>query len=158
VDSTEEQPTNKVKIPANPATISVARRQLMSVNVRQLCGAVRTKIVICAAVGVIIALGLAQAGPQVGVGTRANAGWCAPAHTVCPPFRTSPRVVIFAAPTSFYPFSCGYVSAPIAASTSFSNVSPVFDDGQTGIYRVPAPVMTSSPVVVPPGAAFGWRR
>src|SRR5512145_2197232 len=96
VDSTEEQPTSKVKIPANPATISVARRQLMSVNVRQHCGAVRTKIVICAAVGVIMALGLAQAGPQVGVRTRANAGWCAPARMVCPPFQTSPRVVIFA--------------------------------------------------------------
>jgi hypothetical protein len=130
----------------------------MSVNVRQHCDVVRTKVVICAALSLAVAVGLAQAGPQVGLHARASGGWCAPARTVCPPFKAYPKVVIFASPTYYYPSYCGYAPSPIVASTSFSNVSPVFDNGQTGIYRVPAPIISPPPIVVPAGTPFGSRR
>ena len=40
------------------------------------------------------------------------------------------KVVIFAMPTYYFPSYWGYTSAPFV-TTSFSNVSPVFDNGQT---------------------------
>jgi hypothetical protein len=129
----------------------------MSVNVWQHCDAVKTKVVICVASAFVIVLSLAQAGPQVGVYARAGSGWCAPAHTVCPPLKAYPKVVSCAWPIYYYPSYYGYASAPIVASTSFSNVSPVFDNGQTQIYRVPAPII-SPPPIVPAGTTFGWRR
>jgi hypothetical protein len=158
VDFTDAQPASKSKIPAEPARIRVARGELMSVNVRQHCGAVKTKIVISAALALAVLFELAQAGPQIGISARAGAGWCAPASTVCPPFKPSPKFVTCAWPTYYYPWSYGYVSSPISASTSFSNVSPVFENGQTGIYRVPTPIISPSPVITPAGPAFGWQR
>ena len=64
----------------------------MSVNVRQHCGAVKTKIVISAALALAVVLELAQAGPQIGISARAGARWCAPASTVCPPFKPYSQV------------------------------------------------------------------
>ena len=57
-----------------------------------------------------------------------------------------------------YPWYYGYVSSPLDVSTSFSNVSPVFDNGQMGIYRVSAPIISPSPVTAPAGPTFGWQR
>jgi hypothetical protein len=130
----------------------------MSVNVRQHCGAVKTKIVISAALVLAAVLELAQAGPQIGFSARTGASWCAPASTVCPPFKPYPKFVTCAWPTYYYPRYYGYVSSPVDASTSFSNVSPVFDNGQTGIYRVPAPIISPPPVITPAGPTFGWQR
>ena len=130
----------------------------MSVNVRQHCDAVKTKIVISAALALAVFLELAQAGPQISLSARAGAGWCAPASTVFPPIKHYPKFITCAWPTYYYPGYYGYVSAPIDASTSFSNVSPVFDNGQTGIYRVPAPIISPPPVIAPTGPAFGWQR
>ncbi len=130
----------------------------MSVNVGQYCDAVKTKIVISAALALAGVLNLAQAGPQIGIYARSAGGWCAPARTVCPPFKAYPKVVHCAWPSYYFPSYYGYVSAPIVASTSFSNVSPVFDNGQTGIYRVPSPIISPPPVIVPAEAAFGWQR
>ena len=129
----------------------------MSVNVRQYCGGVKTKIVISAALALAVVFELAQAGPQL-FSARTGAGWCAPATTVCPPFKPYPKFVTCAWPTYYYPWYYGDVSSPVAASTSFSNVSPVFDDGQTGIYRVPAPIISPPPVITPAGPTFGWQR
>jgi hypothetical protein len=130
----------------------------MSVNVGQHCDAVKTKIVISAALAVAVVLELVQAGPQISLSARAGAGWCAPASTVCPPIKNYPKFITCAWPTYYYPWYYGYVSAPIDASTSFSNVSPVFDNGQTGIYRVPAPIISPPSVIAPAGPAFGWQR
>ncbi len=129
----------------------------MSVNVRQHRGAVKTKIVLSAALALLLVL-VAQAGPQIGISARAGARWCAPASTVCPPFKPSPKFVTCAWPTYYYPSYYGYVSSTVDASTSFSNVSPVFDDGQTGVYRVPAPIISPPPVITPTGPTFGWQR
>jgi hypothetical protein len=103
-------------------------------------------------------LGVTQAGPQIGIHTRAGGGWCAPARTVCPPLRACPKVITFAFPTYYYPAYYGYAATPTVVSTSFSNVSPVFDNGETGIYRVPVPIISPPPLVVPEGTTFGWRR
>jgi hypothetical protein len=138
--------------------MGVARRELMSVNVRQHCDAVKTKIVVSAALALAAVFGLAQAGPQLGISARAGAGWCAPASAICPPIKPYPKFIHCAWPTSYYPWYYGYVSSPVDASTSFSNVSPVFDNGQMGIYRVPAPIISPSPVTAPAGPTFGWQR
>lgn len=117
---------------------------------------VKAKVVICAAAGLSLVLGSAQAGPPVRVSARGG-GWCPPARAFCPPFGNSPKVVIFAAPTYYFPSYWGYTSAPFV-TTSFSNVSPAFDNDQTGIYRVPAPIISPPPGVVPADTTFGWRR
>jgi hypothetical protein len=130
----------------------------MSVNVRQHCDAVKTKIVISAILALAAILEVAPAGPEIGISARAGAGWCAPPSTVCPPIKSYPKFIHCAWPTYYYPWYYGYVSSPIVASTSFSNISPVFDDGQTGIYRVPAPVISPPPVIVPGSPTFGWQR
>jgi len=130
----------------------------MSVNVPQHCDGVRTKVVICASLAVAAVLGFAQAGPQVGLYARAGGGWCAPHRTVCPTLRAYPKFVHCAWPTYYYPSYYGYAPASIIASTSFSNVSPVFDNGQIGIYRVPAPVITAPQITIPANTTFGWRR
>ena len=129
----------------------------MSVNVRQYCGGVKTKIVISAALALAVVFELAQAGPQL-FSSRSGARWGAPENTVCPPFKPYPKFVTCAWPTYYYPWYYGDVSSPVDASTSFSNVSPVFDNGQTGIYRVPAPIISPPPVITPAGPTFGWQR
>jgi hypothetical protein len=130
----------------------------MSVNVAEHRDAVKTKVVVCAILAFAALLSLAQAGPQIGIAARASGGWCAPAHSVCPLLRAHPKVITCAWPTYYYPVYYGYAPSPIVASTSFSNVSPVFDDGRTGIYRVPAPVLSAPPITIPAGSPFGWRR
>jgi hypothetical protein len=105
-----------------------------------------------------VVFSMAQAGPQIGLYARSAGGWCAPAHSVCPPLRAYPKVITCAWPTYDYPVAYGYALSPIVVSTSFSNVSPVFDDGRTGIYRVPAPVISAPPITIPPDSTFGWRR
>jgi hypothetical protein len=130
----------------------------MSVNVRQHWGAVKTKIVVSAALALAAVIELAQAGPQIGISARADARWCAPASTVYPPFKPSPKFITCAWPTYYHPWYYGYVSSPVDASTTFSNVSPVFDNGQTGVYRVPVPIISPSSVITPAEPTFGWQR
>jgi hypothetical protein len=157
IDFVDTRPESKTKIPAEPATISVAGRDFMSVNVQGSCNAVKTKVVCCATLALGAVLSAVQAGPQMGVFARANAVWCAPVRSFCPPLCASPVAISCAWPTFYYPGCYGYAPSAVVASTSLSNVSPVFDDGTMGIYRVPAPVI-SAPVTIPAGSTFGWRR
>src|SRR5262245_17726611 len=98
----------------------------MSVNVSQYCDSVKTKVVIGAVLALAFGLlNVSQAGPPVGEHAHGDRGWwCPPARAFCPPFN-APKVIVFASPTYFYPSYWSYASAPVAASTSFSNVSPV---------------------------------
>ena len=118
----------------------------------------KTKIVISAALALAVVLWLAQAGPQLAfLRERVLAGVLRRAQFVRPLSRIRSSFTC-AWPTYYYPWYYGYVSSPVDASTSFSNVSPVFDNGQTGIYRVPAPIISPPPVIAPAGPTFGWQR
>ena len=67
---------NETKIPANPATISVARRVIMSINVFNHSDAVKAKVVILAGFVLAAVLSSVEAGPRVGVHVRAGGAWC----------------------------------------------------------------------------------
>lgn len=121
----------------NPATISVARRKVLSISVGNHNDPVKTKVVICASLMLADALSSAEAGPSAR--GRFGGSVCFPARPVCRSVAVFSPAVCRAWPVYFYPASYGWSSFPIVSSTSFSNVSPVLDHGDSGIYRVPAP-------------------
>ena len=158
--STEAQPGKKAKIPANPATISVARRVIMSINVFNHSDAVKTKVVILAGFVLAAVLSSVEAGPRVGVHVRAGGAWCPPAKAVCLPVQKWCGPIIYRAwPVSYYPASYYFWGqSPAVSPTSFGNLSPAFESDELGVYRVPAPVFPAPAIVESPGTTFRWRR
>jgi hypothetical protein len=150
---------NETKIPANPATISVARRVIMSINVFNHSDAVKTKVVILAGFVLAAVLSSVEAGPRVGAHVRAGGAWC-PAKPACPPVQKWCGPIIYRPwPVSYYPPSyCFWGQSPAVSSTSFANISPAYESGELGIYRVPAPVFPAPAIVESPGSTFRWRR
>ena len=150
---------NETKIPANPATISVARRVIMSINVFNHSDAVKAKVVIHAGFVLAAVLSSVEAGPRVGVHVRAGGAWC-PAKPACPPVQKWCGPIIYRPwPVSYYPASYYFWGqSPAVSSTSFSNISPAYESGELGIYRVPAPVFPAPAIVETPGSTFRWRR
>ncbi len=153
------QPGNETKIPANPATISVARRVIMSINVFNHSDAVKTKVVILAGFVLAAVLSSVEAGPRIGVHVRAGGAWC-PAKPACPPVQKWCGPIIYRPwPVSYYPASYYFWGqSPAVSSTSFANISPAYESGELGIYRVPAPVFPAPAIVESPGSTFRWRR
>ena len=150
---------NETKIPANPATISVARRVIMSINVFNHSDAVKAKVVILAGFVLAAVLSSVEAGPRVGVHVRAGGAWC-PAKPACPPVQKWCGPIIYRPwPASYYPASYYFWGQSAAvSSTSFGNLSPAFESDELGIYRVPAPVFPAPAIVESPGSTFRWRR
>jgi hypothetical protein len=113
----------------------------MSINVLNHKHAVKTKVVICASLVLVVVLSLAEAGPRAGAQVR-----------VFPP------VICRTWPVFYYPAYSSWATSPVVSSTSFGNVSPAFDYGEPGIYRVPAPVIPAPPIIDSPGSTFSWRH
>ena len=120
--------------------------------------AVKTKVVTWASLGLLAVLSLAEAGPRAGVFVRAGGAWCPPVRAICPRVPISPPVVCRSWPVYYYPSYSAWASSPVISSASFSNVSPAFSDGETGIYRVSAPVISGPTVIDSPETTFRWRH
>ncbi len=120
--------------------------------------AVKMKVAICACVILGAVLSVADAGSRVRVYTHAGRGWCPPLRPFCFPVHARVPVLYTVAP--FYSYSRYYEwsQAPLVSSTTFSNVSPAFDSDETGVYRVPAPIIPPSPIINSPGPRFTWRH
>jgi hypothetical protein len=122
---------------------------------------VKTKVVIWASFVLAAVLSSVEARPRVGVYVRAGGDtWCPPVKPVCAPVQKWCGPIIYRAwPVSYYPASY-YVwgESPAASSTSFGNLSPAYDSGELGIYRVPAPVFPATAIVDSPGSTFRWRH
>ena len=130
----------------------------MGINTVNYGDVVKAKVVIWAIMGLLALLSVAEAGPRAGVFVRGGGAWCPPARAICPRIPVCPPVVFRAWPVYYYPSYSVWASSPVTSSTSFSNVSPAFSDGETGIYRVSAPVISAPPVIDSPGATFRWRH
>ena len=130
----------------------------MSISVLNHNDAVKTKVVICASLVLVAVLSLAEAGPRIGVCVRARGAWCPPVRAICPQVRVSSPVICRTWPVYYYPAYYSWTPSPVVSSTSFSNVSPAFDYGEAGTYRVPAPVIPAPPIINSPGSTFRWRH
>jgi hypothetical protein len=130
----------------------------MGINVENYGDAVKTKVVIWASLSLLAALSLAEAGARAGVFVRAGGAWCPPVRAICPRVPVCPPVVFRTWPMYYHPSYSVWASSPVISSTSFSNLSPAFSDGETGIYRVSAPVVSAPPVIDSLGTTFRWRH
>jgi hypothetical protein len=140
----------------NPVTISVARQGIMSINVLNHNDAVKTKVVICASLVLFAVLSSAEAGPRAGVYVHGGGARRPSVRAICPPVRVFPPVVCRAWPVYYYPATYSWAPSPVASFTSFSNISPAFDDGEPGIYGIPTPVIPAPPIIKSPGSTFRW--
>ena len=125
----------------------------MSISVWNHNDAVKTKVVICASLVLVAVLSLAEAGPRVGVRARAGGAWCHSVRAICPQVPVSP-VICHAWPVYYYPAYDSWAPSLVVSSTSFGSVSPAFDYGEPGIYRVPAPVIPAPPIINSPESTF----
>ncbi|HEY5705979.1 MAG TPA: hypothetical protein VIS96_10430 [Terrimicrobiaceae bacterium] len=116
------------------------------------------KEAICASLVLGGMLSLAEAGPRAGACVRSDRAWCPPVKAICPPTPRCPPVICRTWPVYYFPAYGGWAPSPIVSSTSFSNVSYGFDYGESGIYRVPAPVIAAPPLTNSPGVTFSWRH
>jgi hypothetical protein len=130
----------------------------MSISVLNHNDAVKTKVVICASLVLVAVLSLAEAGPRVGVCARARGAWYPPVRAICPQVRVSSPVIYRTWPVYYYPAYYSWAPSAVVSSTSFNNVSPAFDYGEPGIYRVPAPVIAAPQIINSPGSTFRWRH
>ena len=130
----------------------------MSINVINRNHVVKMKVAICACVILGAVLSIADAGSRLGVYIRSGGGGCPPPRPFCFPVHARVPLIYTVAPVYGYPLYYGWGHAPIVFSTAFSNVSPVFDSGDTGVYRVPAPIIPLSPIINSPGPRFTWRH
>ena len=130
----------------------------MSIHVLNHKDAVKTKVVICASLVLVAVLSLAEAGPRAGVRVRAGGAWCPSVRVICPQVRVSPPVICRTWPVFYYPAYYSWATSPVVSSTSFNNVSPAFDYGEPGAYRVPAPVIPAPPIINSPESTFSWRH
>jgi hypothetical protein len=107
---------------------------------------VKTKVVILASFILVAVFSPIKAGPRVGVYARAGRAWCPPAKPFCPPVQNWCGPIIYRAwPVYYYPASYyGWGLSSVDFSTSFGNLSPAYDSGELGIYRVPAPLFPSA--------------
>jgi hypothetical protein len=126
----------------------------MSVNVKTRHDALKMKAAICAC----LVLGAVLTGAEAGsLFVRAGGGRCPPARAFCPPTHIYSPVICGGWQPYSYPFSA-WSPSPVVASTTFSNVSLPFDYGESGVYRVPAPVIPPPPIINSPGPPFTWRH
>jgi len=130
----------------------------MSISVWNHSDAVKTKVVICASLVLVAVLSLAEAGPRVGVCVRAGGALCPSVRAICPQVFVSRPVICRTWPVYYYPAYYSWAPSPVVSSLSFSNVSPAFDYGEPGIYRVSAPVIPAPPIINSPGSVFSWRH
>ena len=123
---------------------------IMSIDVANHNDAVKTKVVICASLMLADALSSAEAGPCAR--GRPVVGVCFPVRPLCQSVAVFSPAVCRTWPVYSYPASYVWSSSTVLSPTSFSNVSPVSDDGDSGIYRIPAPVLP------PPDRQFGGKH
>ncbi len=129
----------------------------MSINVWNHSDAVKTKVVICASLGLVAMLSLAEAGYRGAVYARVGGAWCPSVRTICPSVRVFPRVICRTGPMYYYPSYYGWAPYPVVSSTSFGNLSPAFY-GEASTSRVPAPVILAPPIIDSPGSTFSWQH